>query len=506
MEYEAVIGLETHVQLKTNSKMFASVAYKFAEAPNTLTDPVVWALPGVFPVLNFEAIRKTIELGLMLGCTIPEITKWDRKNYFYPDSPKNYQLSQYDQPLCVGGGVEIEMEGANGSEMGAHRVVKLTRIHLEEDVGKLTHFAHDSLVDYNRAGTPLMEIVSEPDMHSADEVFAYLTSIRNTVSFAGISDCDMEKGQMRCDVNVSLRPKGSDKLGVKVEMKNINSTSNVRNCINYEIKRQRECLETGVPIVQETRRWDANLGITQSMRNKEDAHDYRYFPDPDLLPVKISPEMLEKIRAELVEMPFDRQRRYMKDYGLPYSATSVLCHDRELCAYYERSLAAYNKNPKATANMLVNDLQRELYAKSQEAAAEERLDDVFGEEPERKSVEHSKHLENCPLTPENLAGLVKIIDDGVISKQIAKDVFVEMFNTGAPAEEIVKAKGLSQNSNSGELEAFCQQAIDANPKAVAQFKAGNEKAINALIGPVMKASRGKANPAMLLDILKKLIK
>ncbi len=505
MEYEAVIGLETHVQLKTNSKMFTSVAYKFAEAPNTLTDPVVWALPGVLPVLNYSAIRKTIELGLMLGCEIPEITKWDRKNYFYPDSPKNYQLSQYDQPLCLGGGVEIEMEGANGSEMGTHRIVKLTRIHLEEDVGKLTHCAHDSLVDYNRAGTPLMEIVSEPDMHSADEVFAYLTSLKNTISFAGLSDCDMEKGQMRCDVNVSLRPKGSDKLGVKVEMKNINSTSNVRNCINYEIKRQKECLETGTPIVQETRRWDAVLGITQSMRNKEDAHDYRYFPEPDLMPVKISKELLDSIKANLVEMPFDRQRRYMNDYALPYSVTSVMCHDRDLCEYFEKSLKAYDKNPKATANMLVNDLLRELSASS----AEENQDDFSSsfDVEEEKPLEHKRRLDDsCLLTPENLAGLVKIIDDGAISKQIAKEVFVEMFNTGKTAEAIVEEKGLKQNSNSNELEAFCQAAIDANPKAVGEYKAGNEKAINALIGPVMKASKGKANPGMLLGILKKLIK
>lgn len=509
MEYEAVIGLETHVQLKTNSKMFASVGYKFAEAPNTLTDPVVWALPGVLPVLNFAAIRKTIELGLMLGCEIPEITKWDRKNYFYPDSPKNYQLSQYDQPLCVGGGVEIEMESPNRAEMGAHRVVKLTRIHLEEDVGKLTHFAHDSLVDYNRAGTPLMEIVSEPDMHSADEVFAYLTSLKNTISFAGLSDCDMEKGQMRCDVNVSLRPKGSDKLGVKVEMKNINSTSNARNCINYEIKRQRECLESGTPIVQETRRWDAVLGITQSMRNKEDAHDYRYFPEPDLMPVRISRELLDSIRADLVEMPFDRQRRYMKDFSLPYSITSVMCHDRELCGYFEKSLAAYSGNPKTTANMLVNDLLREISAAETARRAEEQPELGGFEdsaESSHKNVEHEKHLDQCKLTPENLAGLVKIIDGGSISKQIAKDVFAEMFSTGKTAEAIVREKGLEQNSDSGELEKFCQAAIDANPKAVGEFKAGNEKAVNALIGPVMKATKGKANPAMLLGIIKELIK
>ena len=503
VQYEAVIGLETHVQIKTRSKMFTSVAHRFAEPPNTLTDAVVWALPGVLPVLNFEAIRKTIELGLMLGCEIPEITKWDRKNYFYPDSPKNYQLSQYDQPLCLGGNVEIELPAANRAEMGEHRLVKLTRIHLEEDVGKLTHFAHDSLVDYNRAGTPLMEIVSEPDMHSSDEVFAYLTSLRNTISAAGISDCDMEKGQMRCDVNVSIRPVGSEKFGVKVEMKNINSTSHVRNCIDYEIRRQIDCITKGIPIVQETRRYDAQLGITQSMRSKEDAHDYRYFPDPDLMPCKISAELLDSIRAKLPERPFDRQRRYMKDFALPYSATSVMCSDPALCDYFEKAVAAYPKNPKAIANMLVNDLLRELSANEESA----KQTDEFGE-PEAAVVHVStaEKLAKCKLSPENLASLVKVVDSGVISKQMAKEVFVEMCASGESADAIVEKRGLKQNSNSDELEKFCLDAMAGNQKAIDQFKAGNEKAINALVGPVMKASKGKANPAMVLEILKKLIK
>lgn len=509
MEYEAVIGLEVHVQLKTDSKMFTSVAHKFAEPPNTLTDPVVWALPGVLPVLNFEAIRKTIELGLMLGCKIPEITKWDRKNYFYPDSPKNYQLSQYDQPLCEGGGVEIELPGTNRAEMGAHRVVKLTRIHLEEDVGKLTHFATDSLVDYNRAGTPLMEIVSEPDMHSSEEVFAYMTSLKNTISFAGISDCDMEKGQMRADVNVSVRPVGETKLGVKVEMKNLNSISNVRNCIDYEIRRQIECVKKGIPLVQETRRWDAQLGVTQSMRGKEDAHDYRYFPDPDLMPVKISGELLESIKAGLCEMPFDRQRRYMKDYDLPYSVTSVMSIDRGLSEYFEEAVKTYSKNPKAIANYLINDLLRELGAAASAEAAEskngEGFEDLEGEMTVFGRTSHKERLESCRITPANLAGLVKIIDDGVITKQMAKEVFVEMFATGKTAEAIVEEKGLKQNSDTGELEKFALEAMAANRKAVDQFKAGNDKAINALIGPIMKASKGKANPAMVLDTLKKLI-
>ncbi len=483
--------------------MFTSVAHKFAEPPNTLTDAVVWALPGVLPVLNFEAIRKTIELGLMLGCEIPEITKWDRKNYFYPDSPKNYQLSQYDQPLCLGGSVEIELAGANPSEMGLHRNVQLERIHLEEDVGKLTHFTHDSLVDYNRAGTPLMEIVSKPDMHSSDEVFAYLTSLRNTISCAGISDCDMEKGQMRCDVNVSIRPKGSEKLGVKVEMKNINSTSNVRNCIDYEIRRQIDCIKKGIPIVQETRRYDAQLGVTQSMRSKEDAHDYRYFPDPDLMPVKISKEILEKIKVGLSELPFDRQRRYMNDYSLPYSAASVMCHDVALCSYFEEGLKEYSANPKMLANLLVNDLLRELSA----SEASEKSEDVFDDsESTVVHVSTAEKLAKCKLTAKNLASLVRVVDGGSISKQMAKEVFVKMFNTGESAEEIVEKSGLKQNSDSGEIEKFCLEAMAGNQKAIDQFKAGNEKAINALIGPVMKASKGKANPAMVLDILKKLIK
>ncbi len=485
MEYEAVIGLEVHVQLNTKSKMFTDVPYKFGEEPNTLTDPVIWALPGVLPVLNYEAIRKAIKAGMLFGCTIPDIAKWDRKNYFYPDSAKNYQLSQYDQPLCLGGEVEIELAGKDGSQMGPHRKVKLTRIHLEEDVGKLTHHAGESLVDYNRAGTPLIEIVSEPDMHSGEEAFAYLNSLRDCLVFADISACDMEKGQMRCDANISVRPKGQAELGVKVELKNINSMSNVRLGIEYEIRRQIDCLKKGVAIVQETRRYDAALGVTQSMRSKEDAHDYRYFPDPDLMPVKISDELRAQIRAELPELPFDLQRKFMEQDGLPYSVTSVLCHDRELSEYFAEALKTHN-NPKAIANLLVNELLRELSAEGQAGG---------------------KHnLADCKITPALLAGLVKVIDSGLISKQIGKEVFVEMFATGKSAEQIVSEKGLKQNTDSGEIEKFCLDAMAANAKAIEQFKAGNEKAINALIGPVMKASKGKANPAMVLETLKRLIK
>ena len=524
MEYEAVIGLEVHVQLKTRTKLFTDVPYRFGAGPNELTNPVVWALPGVLPVINREAIRKTIMTGLIFGCRIPELTKWDRKNYFYPDSPKNYQLSQYDMPLCLGGEVEIELPGANPSQMGEHRKVRLTRIHLEEDVGKLTHCASDSLVDYTRAGVPLMEIVSEPDMHSAAEVFAYLNALKSAISFAGISDCDMEKGQMRADVNISIRPKGESKLGVKVEMKNMNSPSNVKDCVDYEIRRQIACVSRGEKLVQQTRRWDVQQGVTQPMRTKEMAHDYRYFPDPDLMPVKISPEFVEKLGREIPEMPFARQRRYMEDYGLPYSAASVICHDRQLCEFFEGALREYSKNPRGVANLLANDLLRELSAAREGA----RQEGAAFEDSEAKGAslksggsgagaagdcgsegvqsEDCGRLLGCKISPASLAGLVRLTDGGSISKQIAKEVFAEMFATGQTADEIVAKRGLVQNSDSGELEKFCLESISKNAKAVNEYKAGNEKAINALIGPVMKLSKGKANPAMVLEIMKRLIK
>ncbi|MFI3291742.1 MAG: Asp-tRNA(Asn)/Glu-tRNA(Gln) amidotransferase subunit GatB [Opitutales bacterium] len=483
MEFEVVIGLEVHVQLKTNSKMFTSAPYKFGQEPNTLTDPVVLALPGVLPVLNFEAIRKSIKTGMLLGCNIPEITKWDRKNYFYPDSPKNYQLSQFDEPLCLNGTVEIELK--DGQEY-SYRKVLLTRIHLEEDVGKLTHCAHDSLVDYNRAGTPLIEIVTEPDMYSADEAFAFLTALRNILVFAGISGCDMEKGQMRCDANISIRPVGETTLGTKVELKNLNSISGVKAGIEYEIKRQIKCKKTGEKIIQETRRWDADLEVSQSMRGKEDSHDYRYFPEPDLLPVKVSQELRDEIAKEMVELPFDRQRRYAKDYALAHSITSVLCNDRALTEYFETALSLNAKDPKAIANLLINDLLREISSANQEA-------------------EEEVSLANTNMTPANMVELINIIQEGTISKQIAKEVFVDCFKTGKSPRDIVKDKGLSQNSDTGEIETFCKEAIAGNAKAVAQYKEGNEKALNALIGPVMKLSKGKANPAILLETLKKLL-
>lgn len=485
MDYEATIGLEIHVQVKTRTKMFSAAPYEYGAAPNTMTDAVVLGLPGTLPVLNHEAIEKCAKLGLMLGCEIAEVCKWDRKNYFYPDSPKNYQLTQNDQPLCLGGQVEIELADAARNAAGEHRWVKLNRIHLEEDPGKLTHEAFDTLIDFNRAGVPLAEIVTEPDMSSSAEAVAFLNALRNLIIYAGISDCDMEKGQLRCDANVSLKPKGSEKLGTRTEMKNLNSISNVKAAIEYEIRRQAEILEEGGGITQETRRWDVDQGCSFSLRSKEEAHDYRYFPDPDLMPVQMDRTRIEALRAELPERPFDKQRRFEKVFDLPYTVTSVLCPNRELSEFFEAALETHH-SPKLIANYVANDLLRELAA-----GAEHGSQDL--------------KVSTCQLTPAHIGTLAKIIDEGVISKQIAKEVFTEMFATGEMPDSIVEKKGLKQSNDSGEIEALCRQAIANNEKAVQQYRDGNEKAINALKGSVMKATQGKANPAMLDALLKKLI-
>lgn len=480
-EFEAVIGLEVHVQIRTRSKMFTRVPTGFGEPPNTLVDPVVLGLPGALPVMNKEAIDMIILTGLMCGCEIAPLCKWDRKNYFYPDSPKNYQISQYDRPMCVGGEVEIELPGASRNIMGEHRHVRLTRIHLEEDVGKLNHFPNDSLVDLNRAGTPLMEIVTEPDMHSADEVFAFLTALRQALVAADISDCDMEKGQLRCDANISVRRRGESRLGTKVELKNLNSISGVRNGVDYEIKRQIAALRRGESIIQETRRFDMEAGISTSMRTKEMAHDYRYFPDPDLMPVKVDKAWLGRLRARIPEPMFDRQRRYFEVFQLPYTITSVLVTDPALSAWFEEAAGENGAAlAQAIGNWIVNDLLRELAASGQTLAG-------------------------CLIKPAHIAGLVDAVESGVISSSIARDVFGEMFRTGETAATIIERKGLKQSTDTGELEKWCADAIAANAKSVADFRSGNEKAINAFKGSVMKASKGKANPRLVDEILRKLL-
>jgi len=480
LEYEAVIGLEVHVQIKTRSKMFATAEAGFGQEPNRLTDPVIIGLPGVLPVMNKEAIDQTIATGLMFDCTIAEVCKWDRKNYFYPDSAKNYQISQYDQPICIGGRIEIELPGPSRNVMGEHRRVRLTRIHLEEDVGKLNHFPSDSLVDFNRAGTPLMEIVSEPDLFSSDEVFAYLTALRQAVVGAGISDCDMEKGQLRCDVNISIRPVGGGDLGTKVELKNLNSISGVRNCVDYEFRRQVMATRRGEPIVQETRRWDADLNVSTSMRTKEMAHDYRYLPDPDLMPVVVDEAWRESIRARLPEKPFDRQRRLMKDFALPYTIASVLIADRELGDFFEASVAGSPDRAPAIGKWVTNDLLREM-------------------------AEASVGISELKIAAGGLSDLVGLVDEGTVSSRQAREVFSEMFATGDSPEAIIERRGLRQSTDTTELEAWCREAMAARPKSVENFRAGNEKALNALKGPIMKASRGKANPRRLDEILRRLL-
>lgn len=477
MDFEAVIGLEVHVQIKTASKMFTRVATGYGEPPNTLTDPTVLALPGALPVLNKAALDAIIKTGLMLDCEIAHVTRWDRKNYFYPDSPKNYQLSQYDQPVCRHGAVEIELPGASLAVMGEHKKIALTRIHLEEDVGKLSHEANDSLIDYNRAGTPLMEIVTEPVIRSADEAFAFLTSLRQSLIYAGISDCDMEKGQMRCDANISIRRVGETKLGTKVELKNLNSISYVRDGIVTEIKRQINVVTSGGTIVQETRLYDGETGRSASMRSKEMAHDYRYFPDPDLMPVRIDAEWKARLAAELPERPFVKQARFMEQLGLPYSAASVLIRDRALADFFEAAVKLGAK-PVAAANWISNDLLRDL------AAANLALAD-------------------SKITPAHLAGLVTLVEQGTVSSSQAKEIFAEMFQSGEQAAAVADRKGLKQSSDTGQLDGWCATAIANDPKTADQVRGGNLKAINALKGAVMKLSAGKANPKLVDEILKR---
>jgi aspartyl-tRNA(Asn)/glutamyl-tRNA(Gln) amidotransferase subunit B len=486
MIYEAVIGLEVHVQIKARSKMFTRVPAGYGEPENTLTDPTVLALPGALPVMNRAAVDAIIKAGLMLGCDIAPVCKWDRKNYFYPDSPKNYQISQYDQPICVGGSVEIELPGPARNIQGEHKKIPLTRIHLEEDVGKLNHGAGGSLIDYNRAGTPLMEIVSDPALQSADEAHAYLTSLRNSIVYAGISDCDMEKGQLRCDANISIRPVGTTKLGTKVELKNLNSISFVRDGIAHEIARQLAVVKAGGVIVQETRDYDGLTGTSQSLRSKEMAHDYRYFPDPDLMPVKVDAEWKARLAAELPERPFDKQRRFMapapEGYGLPFTLASVLIPDRALSDWFETAAKlAGTALAQPVGNWIANDLLRELSASG-------------------------TPLADAKITPAHLAALVKLIDAGTLLQNSAKEVFADIFSTGEPPAVLVARKGLAvAQTDTGELEQWCRDAIAANAKAAEEFRAGKESAINGLKGPVMKAAKGKVNPKLVDETLRRVL-
>ncbi|HIG80922.1 MAG TPA: Asp-tRNA(Asn)/Glu-tRNA(Gln) amidotransferase subunit GatB [Verrucomicrobiales bacterium] len=472
MEYEAVIGLETHVQLRTRTKMWCGCVNEYGAEANTNVCPVCLGLPGVLPVPNAEALRKTALTGMLLNCNVPSYAKWDRKNYFYPDNPKNYQLTQLDFPSTIEGFVEFEF--GDGTER-----VRINRAHLEEDVGKSTHFADHSGVDFNRAGVPLLEIVTEPDLTGADMAYEYLNALKAILEYGGVSDCDMEKGQVRCDVNISVRPIGQTKLGEKIEIKNMNSFSGVRRAATYEIERQIGVLREGGTLIQETRRWDDAVGVTESMRTKEDAHDYRYFPDPDLMPHAPSEEWLAEIRASVMELPLARKQRLIADYHLPASDAEVFVGDAALGDYFEVA-AKGAKNPKAVANWVMNNLQAKL-------------------------TETGGSVADLNFEASAIGELVGLVEGGQISSKIAQDVFVEMFESGKSPTTIVEEKGLSQVSDSGELEAFCNEAIEANPGPAEDFRNGKEAALNFLKGQVMKASRGKANPQMVGELLKKIL-
>lgn len=477
-EYIASIGLEVHVQLKTESKMFCGCAVKYGEEPNTLTCPTCLGLPGALPVLNGGAIERTILAGQLLGCETPPVVKWDRKNYFYPDMPKNYQISQFDLPLCLGGGVplyELAYPKDHQKEIfNPGKVVELTRIHLEEDVAKSTHHATFTTIDYNRAGTPLMEIVSEPDIDSPEEAVAYLNSLRQILVYSGVSDADMEKGQMRCDVNISVRPADQDELGTKIELKNLNSVSSVRRALHYEIERQTDELKAGRSMTQATWRWNDDIGQTELMRTKEDAHDYRYFPDPDLLPVRTG-DMLARVQQDLPELPHEKTERFEKEYQITHYDASVLASEQALAQYFERA-AAGSKAAKKVANWIINNLLAELN-------------------------ERSIGIEECPVAPEKIGELVGMVEASEVSNNQAKEIFADLFeNPDKSPKAIAKEKGF-EPADSSEIEGFIDQAIADNPGPAQEVRDGNDKAANFLTGQVMKLSRGKANPKQVTEMI-----
>jgi aspartyl-tRNA(Asn)/glutamyl-tRNA(Gln) amidotransferase subunit B len=497
MEYEAVIGLETHVQLKTKSKMWCGCANAFGAEPNTNVCPVCLGLPGVLPVANEEALRLTVLTGLLMNCEIPRFAKFDRKSYFYPDMPKNYQLTQYDKPSTANGYVEFEFSGA-GSVNGLTRV-RITRAHLEEDVGKSFHFDRNSGVDFNRAGVPLLEIVSEPDLTSADMAYEYLNALKDILIYGGISDCDMEKGMVRCDVNVSVRPVGTKELGAKIEIKNMNSFSGVRRALEYEIPRQIEAVKRGEKLIQSTRRWDDVAGITEQMRTKEDAHDYRYFPDPDLMPVAPTDEWLAAVQKRVVELPLARKQRFMREYQLPAGDAEVFKNDVPLGNYFE-PIAKQSKNPKAVANWVINNLRAKLAETNEREKSEQS---ALGLEPADMKL---TALTDLKFKPDALVELVNLVDAKTISSSAAQTVFAEMFETGKAPAAIVQERGLAQVSDTGALEKFCDDAIAANPGPANDFKAGKVAALNFLKGQVMKLSKGKANPALVGEMLERKLK
>lgn len=473
-DYEITIGLEIHCELKTESKIFCSCPNVFGGEPNTHCCPVCSGFPGVMPVLNKKAVEYTVKAGLALGCEISEYSKWDRKNYFYPDLPKAWQTSQYDLPLCKNGLVEYV------TESGEKKSVRINRIHLEEDAGKLIHEGGVTRVDYNRCGVPLMEIVTEPDLHSAEDAVAFLTELKNTLKYTGVSDVKMQEGSLRCDVNLSVAKKG-EPMGTRTETKNLNSFRSVLRSCKWEAERQIELIENGGKVVQETRRWDDNAGEGSSMRGKEDAHDYRYFPEPDLMPVVMSKEDVEKIRATIPALKGERTAKYISEYGLPEYDCSILTADVAVADLFDGAVAL-GANPKKTANFIMGDVLR----LAKEAGSEDL---------------------NIKIAPAQLYALLKLIDDGAISlAAVQKELFPKVWGTDNDPAKLMDELGLRQSNDTGEIEEIVKTVMAANEKVVNDYRSGNEKVISFFVGQVMKATKGKANPKVVNEVLAKLLK
>jgi len=475
MKYETVIGLEVHVQLSTESKIFCGCSTKFGAMPNSQTCPVCLGLPGVLPVFNEEVLNLAIKVALALNCKISKIMKFDRKNYYYPDLPKNFQISQFDMPLSSNGYLEIEA-------LGNLRKIAIKRVHLEEDAGKLIHeqAGNASLVDLNRTGTPLLEIVSEPDITSPQEAQQYLLGLRAVLQYLGVSDCNMEEGSLRCDANISIRPKGAEELGVKAEIKNMNTFKGVKAALEYEERRQVSFLENGEKIIQETRLWDGQKQKTFSMRSKEEAHDYRYFPEPDLMPFEIEKERIEALRATLPELPNSKKQRFQESYQLTEYDASVLVSNANMAAYFERCVQLFKK-PKVIANWITQDIAAELNIKN--------ID-----------------IRQLGITPENLVKMVEMIESGMLSTKIAKEVLKLMIETGKDPKKIVEEKGLIQVSSDEEIRKVAKQVIIENKKSADDYRKGKQKAIGHLVGQVMKKTEGRANPKLLNKILEEELK
>lgn len=473
-DYDVTIGLEIHCELKTNSKIFCSCPNVFGGEPNTNCCPICSGSPGVMPTLNKTAVEYTIRAGIALNCEIAKYCKWDRKNYFYPDLPKAWQTSQFDLPLVKEGLVEYELGGEK-------KAVRINRIHLEEDAGKLIHENDITRVDYNRCGVPLMEIVTEPDLHSADEAIAFLDELKSILKYTGVSDVKMQEGSLRCDVNLSLSPKGSGVLGTRTETKNLNSFSSAKRSIMYEIERQAEVLDGGGRIVQETRRWEDAKGVGSSMRSKENAHDYRYFPEPDLMPVVLTDEDIERIAKLVPELKSDRIKRYMADLKLPEYDAKILTADKDIANLFDETVKIYSK-AKKVSNYIMSEVLR------------------VGKKEGSEDIE-------IGITAVQLAKILQLVEDNVVSLAATKDVLEKIWlNADADIEKTVDELGLRQNNDSGEIEKVVQGIIDANPKVVSDYKSGNTKAMAFFVGQVMKATKGKSNPKMASELVEKLLK